>query len=158
MKKKPARIAHVDGAGFCVCDDAGEQAVRWDQVQQVTAFKRDLYTVDMLCLLLLYGVEGKILEVNEQMEGYNDLVGAMETHLPNATPWAAWFFAVAFPAFAANSLCIYRQNGVPDPIPEAPPASEEELKLTWIERATGAFWGAVISLIYATLARFEKKD
>ena len=151
------RIAHADAAGFTVLAGSAQRDVRWDEIDRITAFKRDLYTVDMLCLLVLFGSDQAILELNEQMDGYQDFVTAVDAHLPGAMPWAHWFLAVAFPAFAPNPLCIYRRGGEPDPIPDPPPP-EEEPKLTWAERALDAFWAAILEPLYRFTSRFEKRD
>ncbi|WP_419804547.1 hypothetical protein [Terriglobus sp.] len=155
MKPRPAHISHADAAGFAVSAGGQQRQVRWDQVERVTAFKRDLYTVDMLCLLILLGEDQAIFELNEQMEGYNEFVAAMDIALPGAMPWAQWFMAVAFPAFATNPLCIYRRGGEPDPIP-SPPPEEPEPKLSLIQRAIGHFWDFALRPLERQLYRSGK--
>ena len=152
MKRKPVRIAQADATGFVVSAAGEDRLIPWHEVEQVTAFKRDLYTIDMVCLLLMFGAEQHILELNEQMEGYDTFVSAMDSNLAEAMPWAQWFMAVAIPAFAANALCIYRRNGKPDAIPP-PPRDEPEPELSPIQRALSSFWDFVLRPLERRLYR-----
>jgi len=76
-------------------------------VEEVRAFKRDLFACDMICLGVVYG-GGDYVEVWERDYGYGDWLKAMEAHLPGIA--ANWWDKVAFPAFAANETLLYRRD------------------------------------------------
>lgn len=71
---------------------------RWAEVTRVCAFKRDCFTVDLLCLALeLNGAE--CAEVNEEMAGWSTLIDALPAYLPGALPQHEWWDKVMLPAF-----------------------------------------------------------
>jgi len=72
------------------------------------AFKRDCYSVDLICLLISDG--DKQIEINEEDVGWDVLVWNIEKHLPGAVPYASWWAVVAFPAFATNTTTIYSRE------------------------------------------------
>jgi len=80
----------------------------WNDIARVTAFKRDLMTVDCVCMLLA-DADGHILEVDEEMAGWQELCEALPQRLPGAKPFHEWFMQVAFPAFATNGTDIFRR-------------------------------------------------
>jgi hypothetical protein len=91
-----------DAAGFVV-HHRGQRAERaWRDIVGVTAFKRDLLTVDMLCLLI--DSPAGLVEVNEQMDGYPQLQKNLESAL-GIDP--VWKLQVLFPAFATNATSIF---------------------------------------------------
>ena len=89
------------------------RTMMWSEITRVTAFKRDRLVVDCLCMLIA-DAQGQVLEVDEEMAGWQELCEALPTRLPGAMPFHAWFMQVAFPAFATNVVEIYRRD-VPRP-------------------------------------------
>ncbi len=91
-----------DGDGFVVNNRGQSVRSEWRDIVRVTAFKRDLFSVDLVCLMLESAAG--MLEVNEQMDGY----AAFEAQLEQALGiGAAWKLAVLFPAFETNAAVIY---------------------------------------------------
>ena len=89
--------------GFSVRGKAGRE-VEWKAIRRIVAFKRDLLTTDLLCLLL--ELDDGPMEINEQMIGYAAIEGAM---LETLGLGAEWKMAVLFPAFEANATTIYER-------------------------------------------------
>jgi len=84
-------------------------SVLWSEVEKVTVFKRDLMTVDEICMVL--EVRGShTLEINEEMPGWQELVQALPTYLPGARLWEEWFEKVAFPAFKTSPEVIFQRR------------------------------------------------
>ena len=78
----------------------------WSSVERVQAFKRDLVVVDLICLQFsLAG--GKVIEVDEEMKGFEALVAVMPQQLLGCPPFAEWWHPVAVPAFATNERVLY---------------------------------------------------
>src|SRR6266446_1595761 len=104
-----------DSEGFTVTDLRSQNqevaAGSWSGVCRATAFKRDLFAVDCICLHL-GGADGTGIELDEEMAGWNRLMEALQTQLPGCKPYLEWFSAVAFPAFAANPTEIYLRAAV----------------------------------------------
>jgi hypothetical protein len=74
------------------------QRFRWVEITRVSVFKRDCFTVDLLCLALeLNGRQ--YTELNEEMAGWSELIEALPVYLPGALPLHQWWEKVMFPAF-----------------------------------------------------------
>ncbi|WP_426164246.1 hypothetical protein [Sandarakinorhabdus sp. DWP1-3-1] len=101
------RLRHVrrllaDDDGFTLLARRESRSVRWDAVQHVVAYKRDLLTVDLLCLAI--ATSDGIVEIDEDMAGY----AAVEAHLCERLPIVSdWRLDVLFPAFATNPTTLY---------------------------------------------------
>lgn len=94
-----------DRDGFAIHNRGECLATSWEAISGVTAYKRDLLTVDMLCLLL--DTSAGVVEVNEQMDGYP----AFETDLQRALGIdPMWKLGVLFPAFATNATPIFARG------------------------------------------------
>ncbi len=79
---------------------------KWFETERVTAFKRDMYTVDLICIVLTFSNEQPI-EIDEEMAGWQAFVDALPSRLPGCRPFAEWFSEVAFPAFATNVTPVF---------------------------------------------------
>ena len=93
--------------------DNGEIVVAWRDTIRVEAFKRDLWSVDLICLAIVSS-NIKALEVNEEIEGWDSLVEKLPEYLPGCRTFEEWFHVVAFPAFKTNRTVIYSASSIPD--------------------------------------------
>lgn len=82
------------------------QVISWSAIRQAMVFKRDLFSMDCICLRISCA-DGTGVELNEEMTGWNRLIDALPTYLSSCLPHSEWYSAVAFPAFAPNSVEIY---------------------------------------------------
>ena len=104
-----------DAAGVTVRDlrrrvrPPASQSMPWAEVHRATAFKRDLWAVDCICLFLTRA-DNIGLELDEEMAGWRRMVAALPAHLPGCRE--DWFSVVAFPAFAPNPTEIYCRTEV----------------------------------------------
>jgi hypothetical protein len=82
--------------------------VLWSEISRIIGFKRDCYTVDLICL----GVEtirGTTIEINEEISGWSDLLEALSKYLPGFLKYEEWFESVAFPAFKTNARTLFHR-------------------------------------------------
>ena len=104
---------NFDSQGFTVTNlrehEQKPVARPWSSICLVKAFKRDLFTVDCICLYL-DGTDGIGVELDEDMAGWNRLLDALPVMLPGCKPLSEWLFAVASPAFAPNPTEIYSRG------------------------------------------------
>ena len=70
----------------------------------VVAYKRDCYTVDLMCMG--FTTPDGAVEVNEGMDGWNALIDAIPRLLPGTTSKDKWWDKVAQPPFAANPTTL----------------------------------------------------
>ena len=92
-------------AGFRVIRDQQLRDIAlWPSIQVIIAHKRDLITMDLICFDVLLD-DGDLIEVNEEMYGFESLLAAMERNLPRFDK--RWPDKVVEPPFAANQTVIY---------------------------------------------------
>jgi|GEM_PF-2430653 len=84
--------------------------VSWQSIVRLLAFKRDLLTTDLICMAI-ETEDGAYVEINEEMIGWQRTMTHLSEHLPAAIPWADWWPATAFPAFATNPTVVYNRPG-----------------------------------------------
>jgi hypothetical protein len=84
--------------------------IHWRSIQRITAFKRDQFTVDLICFQLdLEG--GEPIELDEDMKGWTEFVRELSTRLPGFK--SDWFATVAHRAFAENATVLFERPWVP---------------------------------------------
>lgn len=81
------------------------KTVRWADVQTVTAFKRDLLTVDQVCLQFTFDPPIKSFSVTEDAAGFDEFVNALAESL--ALTNRDWRYEVTYPPFAESATLIY---------------------------------------------------
>jgi hypothetical protein len=78
----------------------------WSAVRKISAFERDLSTVDLICLA--FQQESSVVEVNEEMVGYQSLVEALPRRFPGLDE--SWWEKVAFPAFETRWTTVWEAS------------------------------------------------
>ena len=89
---------------------SGEIVVAWRETVAVKAFKRDLYSVDLICLAFL-SMDNRTVEIDEEMGDWESLVEKLPDYLPGCQKFEEWFSRVAFPPFKPNLTAIYQRKG-----------------------------------------------
>jgi hypothetical protein len=82
--------------------------LRWSEIEEVHAYKRDLFATDLICLAFKKSGTQEYYEVHEEMAGYHDLLEALQSRLPKFT--LDWFSDVAFPAFETKHRIIWKRS------------------------------------------------
>lgn len=92
--------------GFLLERDGTEtDRLVWADVREIVTFKRDLVTVDSICLAFRTGPKPLYLEVCEEMEGFDRLIDEMQKRFP-AIP-EDWLPEVTQPPFATNERRLF---------------------------------------------------
>jgi hypothetical protein len=90
-------------------DGTAEQLqLHWNDIQVITAYKRDCLTVDLICLS--FSSRDQTVEIDEEMDGYASLVQDLPQYLEDASRFEQWFQQVAFPAFETKPTAIFRRK------------------------------------------------
>ena len=87
-------------------DGFREQRIEWREIKEVYVYKRDVYIVDLICIMLRANNDDSF-ELHEQMQGWQNLIENLPEFLPDCPPFHEWFMEVAFPAFEFNLIKIY---------------------------------------------------
>lgn len=101
-------ILSEDGERLRVTKEVGSVEMLWTNVEEVHAFKRDLYTTDLICLAFKREGTNEYIEIHEEMAGYHDLLQALPGRLPGFR--LDWFCDVAFAAFETNHRTIWKRS------------------------------------------------
>ena len=107
------RLSH-DSSGLKVEPPAHENppvhsSLPWNQVVAVRAFKKDMVSVDLICLQF-ETADGRRCLVHEEMVGWESLVEELPDYLPGFPLYSTWWSRVAKPAFAANEQVLYERT------------------------------------------------
>lgn len=89
---------------------AVEWSLRWEDVAAVVAFKRDIVTIDLICLgFALRDKPGPLWCIDEDMDGFRSIEDGIERVTAGA--WPAGFSRVALPPFAENWTVLWSRPG-----------------------------------------------
>lgn len=107
-----------DDRGFTVetykADErATDQAtVSWGDIEQVVAFKRDLFDIDQVCVDFVF-LDASWFRVSEDMAGFNDFVRVLPCYLSGCLSREDWWGKVVLHAFAANETVLWNRGSPP---------------------------------------------
>jgi hypothetical protein len=97
----PVQAIRALNDGFAVDEDGIESfRVRWLDVLEIVAFKKDLITTDSVCLGFRRTSDDVYAVVNEDMPGFEQLASELTRRFDDIPE--DWFAAVEQPAFATN--------------------------------------------------------
>lgn len=94
----------VTADGFIMSRGGHATEISWDEVTRIFTFKRDLMTVDLMCLA--FETSSGAVEIDEDMAGYREVEADMERRLAIKPDWK---LRVMFPAFAPNLEAIFER-------------------------------------------------
>jgi hypothetical protein len=77
----------------------GAASLKWNEVKIVLAYKRDCWGADLICLG--FTIPAGAIGVDEEMQGWSQLVERLPSLLPGIPPLSDWWERVAKPPFAA---------------------------------------------------------
>lgn len=86
----------------------GELDIAWSNIHSAKAFKRDLFTVDCICLQFTLA-DGKVFEVNEDMKGWREFLFALPSVLPGFPDPDSWHARVALPPFKVQMTDLWKR-------------------------------------------------
>jgi hypothetical protein len=84
------------------------ERVLWTEIESAYVYKRDAFTTDLICLAFRLQ-NGSSFEINESMQGWQNLIENLPAYLPDCINFSDWFMNVAFPAFEMNLTQIYQR-------------------------------------------------
>lgn len=110
---KPIESVHeVDGvfqynpSGFTVSYENVSVDIKWNDISQISVFKRDLFTVDRIDMNILYS--DKVLSISEDLPGWDQFVQKAKETFPEIPE--GWEADVALPPFVKNLSIIYNRS------------------------------------------------
>lgn len=94
-------------------DETTAASFRWVDIAKVEAFKRDLFTIDLVCITIRRS-DGMVLEVDEETEGWTELINEFPKQLPGCLAPNFWLSDGTFPAFIENRTELFSIQPPPD--------------------------------------------
>ncbi len=100
------RTLTLDSAGF-TASSTSTVRVDWCSVEQIVAYKVDLFSIDLMCLRLMLSPTGSEVEIRENDRGWQTVVDAIARRFEFSE---TWWSRVAFPAFEGNVTVLWEQK------------------------------------------------
>lgn len=92
--------------GFIFHFDNGPQKIKWNDVVRLTAYKKDLLTIDEIRMDIIYN--DFQFTITEETPGWFQFI--LKTKLIFPTIPESWDIEIIHPAFAANLTVLYENN------------------------------------------------
>jgi hypothetical protein len=84
---------------------SGQQKILWTDVEQLIAYKRDLLTIDVICLDIIF--DNKRMTINEDTPGWYQFIKKTKLIFPSIP--VDWDMKIMHPAFQTNLTIIYQR-------------------------------------------------
>lgn len=78
---------------------------RWEEVTRIETYKRDIFSMDLICLDFFVESRQLTFKTHEDMKGFPALRERIHARFPCIRE--GWWQKVAFPAFASNHQVLY---------------------------------------------------
>ena len=84
--------------------------IPWQSVDTILAYKRDLFTTDLICLAFEWRSQGTTtaIELHEEMKNFRELIDELPKYFALRNP--EWWAEVAFPAFESNEAILWSRT------------------------------------------------
>lgn len=73
-------------------------SVAWERVTEASAYKRDLWSTDQICIAFTMN-DDTFIEIHEEMRGFCELCERLPRALPGALAFGSWYQDITVPAF-----------------------------------------------------------
>lgn len=83
---------------------------RWDEVVRIETYKRDIFSMDLICLDFFTDSRQAPCRTHEDMKGFPDLREHMQRRFSSIGE--RWLQQVALPPFAANHTVLYDRKPI----------------------------------------------
>jgi hypothetical protein len=80
----------------------------WNELEEIVAFKRDMLTVDDICLGFRVRGETHLRVCDEEIAGWDDVNEALATRF--GIRYDEWFARIVQPPFAENSTVLWSRD------------------------------------------------
>ena len=101
--KKRDQELHLIKNGFEINDGTSTSIIKWDEIEKIDAFKRDLLTEDQICLEI--HVNKKLFYCSEDFEGWTEFGSELKIQLVELEK--NWFSKISQPPFEGSRITIF---------------------------------------------------
>ena len=86
--------------------------VDWARVTQASAYKRDLWSTDQVCIAFAMD-DQTFIEIHEEMRGFCELCERLPIALPGALVFSTWYLDITVPAFETRLTRLFTRDTPP---------------------------------------------
>ena len=122
--KKKSRIIYIkisDDGMTLFTDDKLEWNLQWKNISKIATYKKDLLTVDLICLDLYDKSQNLTYTIDDEMTGFDQICGEIILRFPIIDK--DWWSLVAHPAFKENFRLLYNNESAQHVDAPKPPAT-----------------------------------
>ena len=91
--------------GFSVVLNEFVRKITWSEIEEITAYKRDLLTVDQIFLDII--LKDTYITVTEDQNGWEEFLTKLANQFPSIDK--GWSAKLALPAFETNPAPLYKK-------------------------------------------------
>ena len=103
---QPRRQLRVSDVGLTLLQDDEESwSFRWEEISRIETYKRDLFTVDIICVDFFVSRGPYLFPVHDEVRGFDVLCRDLHVYFPSVDQ--GWWSRVTFPAFQTNHTVLY---------------------------------------------------
>jgi hypothetical protein len=106
-KQEQARLAVSDDEVVLYSDERELWRFRWDAVTRIEAYKRDLFSTDLVCLDFYVAALDMTYPTHEEVQGFVTLREQLSSRFPSVG--SDWLRKVTLPPFAPNHKVLYER-------------------------------------------------
>ena len=106
-KREQARLAVSDDEVVLFSDEREVWRFRWDAVTRIETYKRDFFSIDLVCLDFYVASLDLTYPAHEEMQGFVTLREQLSSHFPSIG--GDWLRRVTLPPFAPNHKVLYER-------------------------------------------------
>ena len=104
-REEQLRLAVTDADVQLFADDRVVWRFRWSEVTKIVTYKRDLFTVYLVCLDFFVASQDLNYPTHEEMHGFRDMCDRMHLLFPSIG--VGWWSEVMFPPFVTNEKILF---------------------------------------------------
>lgn len=110
--KEIPSIVSTNTDGLLIVEGGVEKFLfQWSVIKEIFVYKRDIFSVDLICIGFRIDEEGTYYEIHEDIQGYKEFITFLESKFQDINK--DWFIKVAFPPFATNTQTIWGESKMP---------------------------------------------
>jgi hypothetical protein len=108
LKKKKIKKITLTESGFCIYHNGLICSFNWEEIDTLTGFKIDRFTVDDICIKVKS--RNKVVIANEEFDGWRRFIDELLNNFPGIDK--SWELIIAQPQFERNETVLLDEKKV----------------------------------------------
>jgi hypothetical protein len=99
-------IFEYEHDSFTISLKSGKRKIIWKEIERLEAYKRDLLTIDQVCLDFV--LAQTVITISEDSEGFRPFINKLQEQFPAIEK--DWDWEITQPPFATNFMVLYERK------------------------------------------------